>query len=313
MSYRIKRLVNRIKKARYDSACRRVYAYPHRKGGETDGGTDYAIASLLSHQDMVMYLVALKSLTKYVGWPREVHIVSDGSLDDRDIAKLRTQIPNLVVTTVADIDTGQCPRGSCWERLCYILDLTASTYVVQMDADTVSLGDLTEVAACIAANRSFTLGTQTGQDTELVSVTKERALQMQDASHVQIKAELAMDDLKQENLRYVRGSAGFAGFAKGAFSRQQLETYSKGMEALIGKQTWTEWGTEQVASNFMIANAPDAEILKSPRHVNHFTDVDISRAVFVHFVGACRFDQGNYLRLSRNVLDELAADARLAR
>ena len=306
MPYLIKRLVERIKKARYDSACSGVYAYPRRNGGEMD----YVITSMLSRRDMVMYLVALKSLIRHVGWPREVYVINDGSLDDGNITKLRAQIPNLVVKHLDDIDTGSCPRGGTWERLCHILDMSASTYVIQMDADTITLDELPEVAECISSNRSFTLGTQTGQTTEPVPATKERALKLQKSNHVQIRAEIAMGDLADQTLRYVRGSSGFAGFAVGAFSRQPLERFSSEIEKIIGVRKWDEWGSEQVSSNFMIANAPDPVILKAPRYANHFTDVDISQAAFVHFVGACRYDKGNYLRLSRRVLDELAADAR---
>ena len=255
-----------------------------------------------------MYLLALKSLTKHVGWPRQVHVVNDGSLRDGDITILRGQIPNLVVTALADIDTGQCPQGSCWERLCYILDLSASTYVIQMDSDTVTLSDLTEVAACIAANRSFTMGTHTGQEIETVAAARERVSQWTDTDHVQVVAEMAMGVLPDQNLLYVRGSAGFAGFAKGVFSRQSLESFSMAMEDILGSEKWNEWGSEQAASNFMIANAPDALVLKSPRYVNHFPDIDISQAAFVHFVGAHRYDNGNYLRLSRHILNELAME-----
>src|SRR3546814_1079040 len=61
------------------------------------------------------------------------------------------------MVSIDDVDTGPCPRGGCWERLLTLLDMRADAYVIQLDSDTIALGDIPEVVEAITSNRSFTL------------------------------------------------------------------------------------------------------------------------------------------------------------
>ena len=70
------------------------------------------------------------------------------------------------------------------------------------------------------------------------------------------------------------------------------------MRARLGAR-WDEWGTEQVASNFAIANTPGAVVLPWPEHACHDPAIDAGRAEFLHFVGTHRFEGGTYAALSR--------------
>ena len=126
------------------------------------------------------------------------------------------------------------------------------------------------------------------------------------SGHVQHAAERALASLPgAEALRYIRGSSGFAGFARGGFARGRLDDFSRHMEAALGAR-WSEWGTEQVASNFVIANSPGAVVLPYPDYACYDPRIDAGRSLFLHFYGTYRFDGGTYGARSRAVLAALA-------
>jgi hypothetical protein len=84
--------------------------------------------------------------------------------------------------------------------------------------------------------------------------------------HIVIATERAFDRHPgRERLKYVRGSSGFAGFAKGGFSRARIEEFHANMTELMGER-WREWGSEQCGSNFAVANSPGAVMLPYPQY-----------------------------------------------
>jgi hypothetical protein len=82
---------------------------------------------------------------------------------------------------------------------------------------------------------------------------------------VGVEAEAAPDRLPEpaEKL-YVHASSGFAGFAEGVFATAALERFLGQMNAILGTRRWSEWGAEQIAPNYMLANAPGATVLPFP-------------------------------------------------
>lgn len=91
--------------------------------------------------------------------------------------------------------------------------------------------------------------------------------------HVQNLAEQQFCKLRNyKKLRYLRGCSGFAGFSKGSFSRSNVEEFSEEMEGVLGK-IWLNWGSEQVTSNFIIANSPNACVLPYPKYCNFTSDI----------------------------------------
>src|ERR1051326_4004106 len=163
------------------------------------------ILSMVSHDDVRMYLLAIKSFYSRVG-KGNIVIVDDGSLTlwDKDILKAHLGQPMIIA--LDSIALGRFPRHNCWERLSYALDLSAEEYVLQLDSDTLTTGPINEVIECIEENRAFVLGTLTGQ--RLVSVHEASAFAgTRDQHHVQIAAEKLLSKLDEaEGLRYVRGS-----------------------------------------------------------------------------------------------------------
>src|ERR1039458_8290527 len=99
------------------------------------------ILSMVCHRDLIMYLVAAKSFYCKLGFGSFV-VIDDGSLTagDREILERHLSLPQIVHKDV--VSTVGCPKGGTWERLLKILDLTHSSYVIQLDADTLTLGPI---------------------------------------------------------------------------------------------------------------------------------------------------------------------------
>ena len=297
---------DRALRALHGLRCRAVWNTAPVPAGAAGAGL--VLVSQVARRDLQMYLVAVKSALAALG-PAQVVQLDDGSMGERDRALLAFHLPGSLCLPISAVDTGACPRGGTWERLCHILDRASDSYVVQLDADTLTCGDMDEVRACIAANRSFALGTRLGR--AAVPACEAALAAAQGGTHVQFACERALASLPgAAALSYIRGSSGFAGFARGGFARARLEDFSRRMEAMLGER-WREWGTEQVASNFAIANSPGAVVLPWPEHACFGPGIDASRARFLHFVGTHRFEGGVYGARSRDVLRALGAQPAL--
>ena len=258
--------------------------------------------SMIGTSILIPYLVAVKSLHLHLQRGRIV-LLNDGTLTDADRAALAYHCDNPVILEKRDIDPGPCPRDNCWERLIAILDRRRDFYVIQLDSDTVTTGPVPEVLAAIEANRSFTLagGSEEAEcgfrsAREIASIFHAHGPTI---DHVQAYAEVAMAELPDaENTRYIRGCAGFAGFARSNTGRSRVSEFSLAMDESIG-DIWQQWGSEQVASNFVIANDPDPIQLPYDRYVNHWEEPLPADPAFVHFIGTHRFRRGNYSRCSK--------------
>lgn len=295
------RLKNQTARALHDARCRGVLASPPVTVRE--GAVPLIFVTQLTRRDLLIYLVAIKSMLSRFGHGRVVQI-DDNSLTNADRELLQHHLPGSRCIPINEVDTGQCPRGGTWERLCAILDFSLEAFVIQVDADTLACGLLPEVSSCIAENRSFTLGTRQGR--RLLTVVEAAAFAAsQPGGHIQLVAERALLQLPYAaTAHYVRGSSGFAGFARGAFSRQRLQEFSLCMQRITGSR-WREWGTEQVSSNFAIANSDGARVLPYPKYACFDLDMDPEQAVFLHFIGTNRFDRGVYAKKSRAFIREM--------
>jgi hypothetical protein len=263
------------------------------------------VVSMVRTEHVRMYLLAIKSFCRWLPGGGVV-VLDDGSLTAEDRALLARHIPGLTITPIAGIITDPCPRGGCWERLLHILDLSAESYVVQLDSDVLTIGPVPEVMAAIEANRCFTLGSDAGFG---VVGLEEAAAAVAggDLSTLQLAAETALPGLPTGlGRRYVRGSAGFAGFARGAVTRGAAQAFSAAMQALMGER-WREWGTEQVASNYLVANAAGGEVLPWPAYACFYPSVSGEESKLLHFIGTWRFERGVYAAKGRQVIHALSA------
>lgn len=287
----------------FDRECRGVLTAPPAR---TLASSRTLVVSQLQHKDVLMYLVAIKSFASRVPVGAAL-ILNDGSLDEQDKQVLITHVPGVKISPIEAYRSPRCPSGGTWERLLAIAHHSAQQYVVQLDADTVAIGELPEVTAAAADGVSFALGTWDGQQVETLAqrALDARRLNVADHDHIQVAAEKVFDQVPGfDQLRYVRGCSGFAGFAPGSVTPQFIEAFSGHMTSLLGDR-WTEWGSEQVMSNVAVANSPRVMVLPHPRYCdcNHIG----KESAFIHFIGDCRFRGSAYREAGTNQIKRLAA------
>jgi hypothetical protein len=275
------------------------------------------IFSMIGTRVLLPYLVAVKSLRARVGIGR-IAILDDGSLTDADKAVLAHHLGDPEIRSIHDVDTGRCPHGGTWERLLTLLDLRADDYVIQLDSDTVTVGEVPEVLAAIERNHSFTLIGDPETDgvgvLPLPDFVAHRYPEGLSPGHHHIQAEIESRFASYPNAaghRYVRGCSGFTGFARGGPSgRAEAEAFSLAGEAQVGKERWTEWGTEQVASSFLLANEPGMTPLPYRRYLNYWKEPPNPDARFLHFVGTHRYSSAEYRQRSAEQIALLRAPAK---
>lgn len=261
-----------------------------------------AVLSLLQHRDVLMYLAAIKSFARALP-PGAVHVVNDGSLTDADRALLAAHVPEIVLHSIEDYREPGLPRGGCWERLVAIARLSESRYVIQLDADTLTLGGIDEVASAARDGQAFAIATWDKQTLEpVIERARTAAGRIGPAvPHIQLLAEAHFDRLDDAaSLRYVRGCAGFSGFQQGTGKLEFMRRVSARMGELLGER-WSEWGSEQVMSNLLVANQPEAIALPHPRYAD-CEKMRPGETRFVHFIGTCRFRRGVYAESVRRIL-----------
>lgn len=264
------------------------------------------VLSQLQHKDVLMYLAAVKSFARQF-LPAEIHVVDDGSLTNADHVLLKRHIPAIRFHELAEYRDPGLPQGGCWERLIAIAHLSQNRYVIQLDSDTLTLSSIAEIESAVRQGQSFAIGTW---DRQVIEPAIERAQTAQSRldgthPHIQLLAEANFDRFQDAaSLKYVRGCAGFSGFAPGAGKLEFMRNLSGQMQELVGER-WLEWGSEQVMSNLVVANQPAAMVLPHP----DFADCEKMKpdtTRFVHFIGTCRFRSGRYARLVNQMVSTIA-------
>ena len=238
MFYSIKDKINRFF---FQKTCAKILTIAPLKMQKK---SDTAVLTLLQHKDVFMFLVAAKSFARQIPIG-SVYILNDGTLTSHDKTILSSHIEQVEFVELNEITNEHCPQGSCWERLLAIAERAKDQYIVQIDSDTVTLDAINEVAEHIKNNRSFVIATWDDQTIEPMQTSSERIKKNVNPgpdAHVQMVAEQAFGRLPEcQNLKYVRGCAGFSGFAKGSIDKHFIERISTEMETLIGNK-WHDWG-----------------------------------------------------------------------
>lgn len=296
------KLVEKFNQFRFDRAVKAIVRTPALKLG---AGEPFTVLSMVHHRDVFPYLLALKSLVRFLR-PERVILVADPTINEEDRAILREQVPMIIIRDASEFRHPGLPTYSSWRRLCAISEYVADGYVVQLDADTVTTRPVPEVASAIRNRTSFILGTEDDQDFLSCSVAAEWArwaIVKHGYDRVQALAEAVLDQLDLPGtVRYVRGCAGFSGFAPGSFDLARMLEISQRMGALLG-EAWSRWGTEQFTTNLIISNTPHARVLPHPKYCmptvrNHDT-------AFIHFIGYERYLSGLYGELATDIAKEL--------
>ena len=269
-----------------------------------DQQANVTLLSMVQKKDVDMYLLAARSFIRYVNVSRIV-IVADPSIDQADRTQLAAQLQAVEIVAAADFHDPDIPTGGTWERLTAISHYCQDSFVIQLDADTLTVKDPLLVRQCIAGQRGFTLGSFQGQQTAPLTQAADFAsskLVEGKKNHVQLLAESKLTGLAEHFSRYVRGCSGFCGFPQGSFSIETLRTISRYYRAQLGER-WSDWGSEQFASNLVCANIPEVCVLP----ISEYADPKLlgDAPCFYHFIGPIRFTSEFYRRQAVAVLEEL--------
>lgn len=153
------------------------------------------IVSQLRQSDIYMYLVAIHSFCQQIQ-PKKIVIINDG-LTKSSLTLLRHAIKNIDIKEITSISTGNCPQGGTWERLLHIIDLSKDAYVIQLDADTLTLDNLDGVRNCIKDNRSFTLGSEKDTPvTNFMQASESAMHRIGESDHIQTYTEASFSLFK---------------------------------------------------------------------------------------------------------------------
>lgn len=288
----------------HDKACLPVLQSPPIRA-QQDG---LVIFSMIGTKVLLPYLVAVKSLWGQLQRGRII-LLDDGTLTDADKTMLAHHCDHPEIIAIKDVDMQGFPTGGCWERLLSILDRRAGDYVIQLDSDTVTIGAIDDVRQAIEAGRSFTLGgdpesADRGVMTVADYVTNHVPSPAEEDDHIQIVLERNMAALDgADRLHYIRGCAGFAGFAPSADARTKARRFVDQYGALLGAEMLAKWGSEQFMSNLLIANEPQtAVVLPGQRYINYWGTPWAPDTGFVHFIGTHRYSHGAYVAATRHAL-----------
>jgi hypothetical protein len=265
--------------------------------------------SMMGTRVLLPYLVAVKSLHNRLKIGR-VAILDDGSLTKDDRRLLAEQLGGPVVHHIREVSTGPCPKGGTWERLLTLLDMAQQDYVIQLDSDTVTVGDVPEIKSAIEQNRSFTLlGEADAEKNGLIRLSSygKYCDPTEECDHVQHHAELNLEHHPDAaNHFYVRGCSGFTGFSRGRkMTRSDAEAFSSFEEGRIGRSKWEGWGSEQVTSNFLIANSGQPVLLPYARYRNYWGDKVPESTSFLHFIGTHRYSNMKYASYTQQAISTL--------
>jgi hypothetical protein len=269
------------------------------------GDAAFTLLSMVHPRDMLSYLVAVKSFARFSN-PQRIVVVCDPATTDHERSIFKTHIPHVELRRADEFTDSKIPRGGCWERLFAISEYVTDNYVIQLDADTVTSGDIPEVSSAIREKSGFVLGDLPEQGLETLTDASRRADQWARESsnvHPIVLAESNLDKIGlRPDLAYVRGCAAFTGFPPADDMRRDLLDFSDRMFRKIGNR-WAEWGTEQVTSNFLVANADRTRVLPYPKYCT--PDVANADTVFQHFIGSMRFVNGKYQKASGEAMRSL--------
>ncbi|MCB2064839.1 MAG: hypothetical protein KDE25_15625 [Novosphingobium sp.] len=298
--------IRKLREMRYLAGAREILATPPVV--PRDDGV--ILFSMIGTKVLLPYLVAAKSLHCRLGMGRFA-ILDDGTLTANDREVLAHHLGNPQIYSIADVDPAPCPSGGCWERLLTLLELRRDHYVIQLDSDTVTFGPVPDVAEAIARGRNFTLKGEAVARWMSVEefVATPPFYDWQDPeTHVQDVAEALLPEIAGGiggQRHYVRGCAGFAGFAPGGLGPEVAKDFCTEIVARIGLERWSQWGSEQVMSNVIVSNEGEPVLLPYDRFLNFWNEPISSEVAFVHFIGTYRYHAGAYLEATRQAIAAL--------
>jgi hypothetical protein len=296
----VTRIFHRIKKdffrSQYQQTARSVLSTQPVQRGDLP----FMLLSMVHQRDVHSYLVAVKSFTHFLN-PNRIVVVCDPSINQQDRAVLISHVPHVELRDADEFTHADIPRGGTWERLFAISIYVRDIYVVQLDADTLTVHPIPEVLDAILNGRGFVLGEKPDTPIRGLQAVRENALPwMQPGAHIQGIVETEMVNVGlPANARYIRGCSGFTGFPPSTRMQDTMTDFSRRMSDKLGGE-WKRWGTEQVTSNYLVSNAYGTQVLPFPKYGT--PDCATPETAFYHFIGSMRFINGRYQARSRQAI-----------
>lgn len=290
------KLNTRYEKWMYEQVVKDVLHTPPLQPGELP----FIALSMVHQRDVLPYLVAIKSFAKQAN-PQRVVIVCDPTIGDRERQIFKQHVPHVELRDAAEFRMWDIPVGGTWERLSAITEYVKKTYTVQLDADTITVAPIPDVIEAVSNSRGFVIGEDPGQP--LLTLDDAAALSKDwSDKHIQAYSEKRMIEAGLSMNSYVRGCSGFTGFPVDAGMNEKMLNFSRKMR-VVTQMRWDEWGTEQITSNYLVANSNDARVLPFPAYrtpKGTLTDVR-----FAHFIGYVRFSNDLYRQATRRTIKML--------
>lgn len=301
----LKQIADRVRRDYFRSQYRRAVKSILASAPLARGVQPFMLLSMVHQRDVLSYLVAVKSFCKFLQ-PERIVIVCDPSISGTDRTLIKQHVPHVELRDAKEFEHPTIPRGGCWERLSAISILSRESYIVQLDADTVTLRPVVEVSAAIREQRGFVLGEMPDTPSRSLAAVREYALPwIEPGAHIQAVAETEMANVGlPADACYIRGCAAFTGFPRSTTMRAAMLDYSGRMSARVGEE-WNRWGSEQVASNYLVSNANGTEALPFPKYAT--PDCATTETAFYHFIGSMRFINNEYANITRHAILSLGA------
>ena len=296
----INRIIQRVKRDYFKSRHHKVALKVMATTPAVRGDLPFMLLSMVHTRDVYVYLVAVKSFIHFIN-PERIVVVCDPSITDADRAVLKEQVPHIELRRADEFTHPDIPRGGTWERLFAISEYVRDNYVIQLDADTLTVRPIPEVLEAIRNQTGFVLGEMPDTPIRTLPAARENALPwMHPGAHIQGVAETEMVLVGlPENALYIRGCSGFSGFPRSATMRETMLDFSRRMGGKFGAR-WSEWGTEQVTSNYVASNMPGTRALPYPKYAT--PDEATAETAFFHFIGSMRFINNKYEVTSRQAI-----------
>ena len=298
------KLLKNFQKFRFDQTAKKVLNTAPVKYRVDPSVT---IVSMVGNSTVNMYLLAIKSFMKNFG-RGTVEAINDGSLSADDLKVISHHVPNIQFSAANDVNTYDGPSYISWKRLYRVQKLAETSYVIQLDSDTLSLGPLIDVDDAVRANRGFLIGSNRWSNAVDVNTLKDIVSQWNN-NHVQARAEAIFHklDFYQDGTRYLRGCAGFAGYPKNFAKIEQIRSLANEIYEHVGDD-WKKWGSEQTATMCLISKCNGSRILPWPMYQNFDfpnTKENIASMNLIHFIGTNRYERGVYQGLVNEYLKTL--------
>lgn len=298
MPYNLNR---RLQVARFNMKTKKIFETPPIR----IVSAPWSIVSMVGDNDVGMYILALKSFYKKLGSGNVTAIISK-KMADSAVKQISDHFIGIELEFLEDIDVGPFQRGGTWERLIYIVQKSRGCYVLQLDCDTLTIGpDISEITNSIKINASYAYSDSNRPVKTLSDAGYEATAST--SNYVGTVLERSFCNWPDaRSLKYCRGSSAITGFAVASCDVAKLEFFHSNMKKFLGDRC-REWGTEQCASNFMIANSPNVSILPFPAY-STYPGLGTDKGVkMYHFLGSVRYRDGYYARTGIKIIQDLLA------